>query len=521
MAWMSQLEPAAKEEASRPIREHVALQQALQTLGLLNLSAKIDGVYGPDTRAAIFKWQLDEHRPLTGLLDDVAAEALLPSPEAIGDIAVATKIISCFKSGYQTVQSMYACSGKWVTPRALLFCSFGARCPIIADTTDGRNAIIKALGSNGLQTELTLDPLTHSPDGAANLPPLPNLTQIMYCQTASTSKEFKDCVLAATVSGPSNSLLGCSRGDNPQGTASCLAHQTNNTQMASIIDCMSGKAGTAENVVKCTNNPGLVEQIQTASNCVNTGGTLNIKCILPTASALESNVGSCLVEAAGNGAAAAKCLERLNPSAAEALNAIKCATDASTESKATECLASHLGGDAPNVAACIAAHKDNAITCLPATRPEYKAAQQAYSCIENGRDAGAFIENCASNFIKDDKTREAMSCVARAGSDKDQLAACAAQSVLPPDIARFAGCAASSQGPTSFALCAAAPLINEEWRIAAECAVQSGGNPIGFGGCTAGRLTARELTKCFTTKDCFGPNNTIVKYFNNEFHDLL
>jgi hypothetical protein len=65
--------------------------------------------------------------------------------------------------------------------------------------------------------------------------------------------------------------------------------------------------------------------------------------------------------------------------------------------------------------------------------------------------------------------------------------------------------------------------MNEEWRIAAECAVQSGGNPVGFAGCTAGRLTIRELTKCFSGQigtDCFGPNNTIVKYLNDEFNDL-
>src|SRR5262245_22246047 len=65
--------------------------------------------------------------------------------------------------------------------------------------------------------------------------------------------------------------------------------------------------------------------------------------------------------------------------------------------------------------------------------------------------------------------------------------------------------------------------MNEEWRIAAECAVQSGGNPVGFAGCTAGRLTIRELTNCFTGtvgKDCFGPNNTIVKGLANAFDDL-
>jgi hypothetical protein len=63
--------------------------------------------------------------------------------------------------------------------------------------------------------------------------------------------------------------------------------------------------------------------------------------------------------------------------------------------------------------------------------------------------------------------------------------------------------------------------MNEEWRIAAECAVQTGGNPVGFAGCTAGQLTMRELTKCFPDGDCFGPNNTIVMYFRSEFNDLL
>jgi hypothetical protein len=85
-------------------------------------------------------------------------------------------------------------------------------------------------------------------------------------------------------------------------------------------------------------------------------------------------------------------------------------------------------------------------------------------------------------------------------------------------------CAASSQGLTSFALCATSPAMNEEWRIAAECAAQTGGNPAGFAGCTAGRLTVRELTKCFTGtigKDCFGPNNTIVLGLTNAFNDML
>jgi hypothetical protein len=53
--------------------------------------------------------------------------------------------------------------------------------------------------------------------------------------------------------------------------------------------------------------------------------------------------------------------------------------------------------------------------------------------------------------------------------------------------------------------------MNEEWRIASECAAEMGANPGLFAGCTAGRLTVRELTKCFTGGSCFGPNNTMVR----------
>src|SRR6185437_8458221 len=124
--------------------------------------------------------------------------------------------------------------------------------------------------------------------------------------------------------------------------------------------------------------------------------------------------------------------------------------------------------------------------------------------------ASSLIENCSGGLL-DDKSRQTIGCIANAGEDRTQLASCAAGAVLPPDAARLVGCAASSEGPTSFALCAAGPSMNEEWRIAAECAVQTGGNPVGFAGCTAGRLTLKELTQCFSGGSCFGPNNTIVK----------
>jgi hypothetical protein len=180
-----------------------------------------------------------------------------------------------------------------------------------------------------------------------------------------------------------------------------------------------------------------------------------------------------------------------------------------------------MSGDGAKIAACAAGGKDKMVSCLLGDKPEYKAAAQVVACVQGGRDASSLIANCSEFLIKDAKTRAALACAADAGSDRNKLLGCAASSVLPPEVARYAACAATSQGPTSFALCAAGPIMNEEWRIAAECAVQTGGNPVGFAGCTAGRLTLKELTQCFSGKGCFGPNNTIVKFYSNAFKDLL
>jgi hypothetical protein len=67
--------------------------------------------------------------------------------------------------------------------------------------------------------------------------------------------------------------------------------------------------------------------------------------------------------------------------------------------------------------------------------------------------------------------------------------------------------------------------MTPEWMIAAQCAVSSGGVPVATGACIAGRLTLREIGKCFSTgkigsDGCFGKNNTIVVAFRDAAHDI-
>lgn len=89
--WLSRLSGPAREEASRPIEQHVALQAKLQALGFLPATANIDGVYGPATRAAILAWQGANGKPETGFLSDADAAALLGTAPRVASKAEAPR----------------------------------------------------------------------------------------------------------------------------------------------------------------------------------------------------------------------------------------------------------------------------------------------------------------------------------------------------------------------------------------------------------------------------------------------
>ncbi len=187
------------------------------------------------------------------------------------------------------------------------------------------------------------------------------------------------------------------------------------------------------------------------------------------------------------------------------------------------CLSRRIPGDGARIAGCLSKQNpEDKVICIAGDTPEVRAAQRVFKCVLEGRDVSSALENCADGVLGE-KSRRSLACISRSNGDRSKIAECAVGAVLPPEAARLAGCATSSQGPTEFALCAVSPAMNEEWRIAAECATQSGGEPVSFVSCTSGRLTLRELTKCFRGqigKDCFGPNNTIVVTLRNAFHDL-
>ncbi len=90
--WLSRLNGPAREEATRPIERHVALQTDLQRLGFLPASAKIDGVYSVATRSAIVAWQKAGGRPATGFIGEGDAAALASTAPPLRVYATETPI---------------------------------------------------------------------------------------------------------------------------------------------------------------------------------------------------------------------------------------------------------------------------------------------------------------------------------------------------------------------------------------------------------------------------------------------
>jgi len=439
--------------------------------------------------------------------------------------SIASKVLGCYRSaaagGKQvTIQAMFDCAAVWVTPRALLRCALGAQCPVLPDTVAGRANLDAVLKDEKLTRDSNLVLR------ATDIPPQPAAAQIKKCrETTASEAAFMACVVPTVPGSKYERVRSCFDKSDEGQRLSCLSEQVPDPKFKSLMGCVGGGLPTPEQLLNCSVDSNLKQQADKIRQCASAATTPEnaIGCVGGSLTPAQKEIAEC-VSKRSSASEAAACLDKLSPDMAKARQVAGCLSGGGATSSATvTCVANQLGGDAATIAKCLEQQdRTAAAICLMGDKKEVRTAQRVYKCVSQGTDASALIANCTEGVL-DAKTSQTLACVSRSGGDRGQLAGCAAAAVLPPEAARLVGCATSSQGPTSFALCAAGSGMNEEWRIAAECAVQSGGNPVAFAGCTAGRLTIRELTKCFTGeigKDCFGPNNTIVKTLTNAFNDL-
>jgi len=401
---------------------------------------------------------------------------------------------------------------------------FRRKClPALAQAEDVRTRCVAESGGDA--TKLRECAINATPGGRAIL------DQAECLKKAAGDSAAVAACLEGSLGGMAASVAACiSRPNAGGGMVECLTKDDKELQkIHSVLECVNSRPGDVAAAFGVCSSQILPESSQKLASCLLATGVDPMEALsrcgdLPADATRIAESVACVQ--ASTGPDVARCLVRTFPNRNSALETILCAQDSGGETaKLAACAATQVKGTGGAVVACLASQPEGSrdpLGCIGVVDPRLAQAQKVYECVQKTGDPAALIESCSKGLL-DDRTRTAAACVARSNGDRGALAACAGQSLLPGEAGRLVGCAASSQGAASFAICAAAPSINEEWRIAGECAVSSGGEPISFATCTGGRLTIRELGKCLTGKfgkDCFGPNNTIVKYYTNMWNDL-
>jgi hypothetical protein len=151
---------------------------------------------------------------------------------------------------------------------------------------------------------------------------------------------------------------------------------------------------------------------------------------------------------------------------------------------------------------------------------EYRLTQQCLSSY-GGDPAAAYICSSGNQQLQNNyqQLQKVAQCSRSSQSNDDsEIALCVGNAFLGDRERYYLGCIQSNKNDyAGIAVCALAPQLNPEQQIALSCAITTGAHPYPFATCTGGRLTAREIEKCWqngigTDQGCFGPNNELRKF---------
>lgn len=470
--------------------------------------------------------------PYLRSVEDMAGQPIqwVPEPESQRG-----KIIGCLGQGAATISAMYACAGVLVTPESLVRCISGGLCTLDLNPVNLADYLrAHQLGMDSL--------LIAAPGGTLS----PQLIKTCLARSRQASAAV-DCMLLAKAGGAidpaclglkGEAALACMVGKklDPGATAAydCVRQAAGAAQ---VLQCAAGNdAATVLKLQQCLSRPGSLANLVAA--CAPGATTADQKTVIECISTLgarKSRPQDCLRSRSDWAAplAMGQCLQRAK---ADVGTILACAKDggvtvppqaaacvkAMAAGKPLEC-ATTASGDP--VVRCVTGHRgnpDDLWMCLARTNPAAENAVTAYRCLSSGNRTAELLATCASPFLPPE-TRQAATCLARAGGDAKASAVCVASQYMGKEEARLLNCAATAQGYAGFGICALGPQMNQEWRIAAEC-VAAGGPPPVMAGCVAGRLTIAELEKCFSKgiggDGCFGENNTLVVGFRNAANDI-
>lgn len=164
-------------------------------------------------------------------------------------------------------------------------------------------------------------------------------------------------------------------------------------------------------------------------------------------------------------------------------------------------------GDASSIAECVGT------TLLGSKEKRY------LECAAQDSGSETDIAACIGTQEMGERERAIATCGIRGGSSEEILA-CIGGQYLGANEQRYLKCAVQNHfDAAGTVICSLSTQMNPELQIAVSCAAASGGEPMTFASCTAGRLGERELEKCWahgiaTDDGCYGKGNTIRQFYD-------
>jgi len=442
---------------------------------------------------------------------------LIPPELADRRAEIARKVSSCYGTGLKlTAADLHACSGEWLTPPLLAQCVLESDCRGLARDVDVDAVLARYRLKRNSVLKMSIDGVPLGGDAAKVRDLLAKCNE----QSKGDKVVFGICMSKGVVGPGAAEAFDCfSAAKNSADTSACVAKGAGIAPKQ--VDCLRQANGDSLAALKCV-APQEVGNATKIANCAGTAANdadVLRRCVLPSLPAEQRARAECLLKNGHSPTGVLSCVPASGSPQVKAAAACLASTDGSAAAMG-RCLARRSGGDAAKVTACLgddSVMPEHVAECVAPHDLNVQRAVRLATCAANYSSTAELLTSCSEGLV-DPQVARIAGCAA--AGDEKQVGACVAAQFLPPEAARLAACATGSQSATGVALCAVAPSLSEEWRIAAECAMTSGGVPVTFAACTAGRLTVRELTKCLTGQDCFGPNNEIVKAFNTVGNDL-
>jgi hypothetical protein len=338
------------------------------------------------------------------------------------------------------------------------------------------------------------------------------------------SQQVMNCLTRNWMGNNEQAIVACfSTGTSYDAARSCLAQTSLTAHSGPYVQC-AVQGGTADAIASCVGQRVVGERFPSFEACVQQppNPVSLAKCFAtPFAGLKEKQMLACVETASADVASISRCIGSQTMGKKE-IAYLECATTSQgNKTEWARCFGKQaLGrGERIYLDCALQGGGNFAVSACAGRTFLGSQSQNAYlQCAVTASESTRSLASCLGPLALGERENTILNCAMQ----QTNVASCVAQQYLGQDEQHMLKCAVENNydvGTT--AVCAMGPELglNPEMQIALTCAVASGGEPMTFAGCAGGQLGQRELAKCWqngvgTDQGCYGPNNSIRKFFD-------